>query len=361
MQDKIVPERQGSLLVSAEAMKATDTTVEQLQTQLDELVLVLGPRYELIVPPKINDAMTLWRLIRLSQSFQKLKVCEGFDAHIETYTKRQLSSSYFVTVLATYLCDKVNSIVFEPRVTGRIKKPDLLVSLWEEKVYLECKQIHTTKFDYYREHKHVLSILRGYMDVPHQVDIQYKRTPSDIDLHQLGKVLQQRLHQVKGDGRIISNANFDVHVQRREHYLAKEVSVTMGVISQDLHDNCSYPSHLYGINGHSVSISGPKVDYSEVLKNKIRKSRRQSPDDQPYILMIDGNSMLGGVADNIKTLSSVFQPQMNTRFSAVAIVTYHSHFNSPDLDVKFYLISNPFAKLSMSKEFERLFHASSTE
>ena len=355
MKDKASPEKR-NILVSPEILKSTNISVEELRDNLTELKSILDTSFDLVVPRTINDTLTLWHLIDLSQRFQKLKQWDGFDRHIRTYTRRQLQSSYFVTVIASYLTDKVDSIVLEPTIAGRTKKSDILVNFQGEQIYLECKHIDTSQFDYSGQHEHMFLILRDYIDVPHQIDIRYKNSFTDRELHGLGETLKERANLITGDGKIIDNPNLEVQVQMREAYADKRISVILHAIIQDLHTNCYYPSHTYARDGITLSLSGPEVDYTKVLKNKINKSRSQSPPDQPYILMIGGNRILGGLTENIRALSSAFQPTTNTRFSAAALVTYHSRLGTSDLDLKFNLISNPFAKFPISREFSRLFH-----
>jgi len=357
----MVKEKESKLFISTEILKSAHVSIEQLQQYLIELRSILGKKFDLFVPKNINDVSTLQLVISLSQRLQKLKECEGFEKHVGTYTKKQLHSSYFVTVIASYLFDRVDSIILEPPITGRLKKPDILASLRDEQVYLECKYIDTSKFDYSREHEHMFSILHDYIDVPHQVSIRYKKPLSDTELHQLGETLRQRLEQVTGDGRIIHNANLEVQVMTRQAYGNKRLSMILTMIEQDTYENCSYPGHAYGRHGLTVSLSGPKVEYTKVLREKIRKSRRQSPQNWPYVLMINGNLMLGDLTENIRALSTAFQPKTNTRFSAAVLVTYHLRLDSLNLDFKFYLVSNPFAKFPVSKEFERLFHTTPKE
>lgn len=349
-------------MVSTEIMKSLNLGIEQLQRCLAHLGDVFGARLQYIVPDRISDLPALQWIVRLSESVKKLEGFEGFEKHINTYTRRQVRSSYFVTVVASYLSDKgVDGIVFDPPVAVTGRKPDILVTFRGEQVYIECKMIDTAQFDYSEEHNRMLSILHSYIDVPHQVDIRYRKSLSDIELHQLGNVLQQRLHQVKGNGKIIDNENLEVQVQTRGGYLLRSPRIVLWGIMEDLNEKCRYPQHCYGIDGHSISVAGPKVDYSDILRSKIKKSRRQSPDNKPYILMIDGNSMLGSLTENIRVLSSAFQPKTNTRFSAAALVTYYPRLGSSEINFKFYFVPNPFAKFPVSKEFERLFSASSED
>ena len=349
-------------MVSTEIMKSLNLSIEQLQSCLAYLGDIFGARLQYVVPDRINDLPTLQWIIRLSESIKKLEGFEGFEKHINTYTKKQVQSSYFVTVIASYLADEgVDRIVFDPPVIATGKRPDILVTFQEEQVYLECKMIDTAQFNYSEEHSRMLSILHNYIDVPHQVDIRYRKSLSDTELRQLGKVLQQRLHQVKGDGKIIDNENLEVQVQLREGYFPTSVNLVLLSIMEDLNDKCHYPQNCYSINGHSISIAGPKVDYSNILRSKIKRSRGQSPNNKPYILMINCNSMLGSLTENIRALSTTFQPKTNTRFSGATIVTYYPRLGSLELDFKFYLVPNPFTKFPASKEFTRLFTLPSKE
>ena len=74
--------------------------------------------------------------------------------------------------------------------------------------------------------------------------------------------------------------------------------------------------------------------------------------------MIDGNIILGSQDANNRALASAFQPQVNTRFSAAILVDYHPTFENLELVYEFKVVPNPFAKFSMSKEFEKLFSKS---
>jgi len=108
-----------------------------------------------------------------------------------------------------------------------------------------------------------------------------------------------------------------------------------------------------------LSLSGPKVDYTSVLRGKLAKGRRQSSSIHPYILVINCNDMLGGWSDNIRALSSAFQPKRNTRFSAVLLVKYHQLLGSADVKFDFELIGNPLAKIPVGEEFRGLFRPAS--
>jgi hypothetical protein len=75
-----------------------------------------------------------------------------------------------------------------------------------------------------------------------------------------------------------------------------------------------------------------------------------------FILAIDANPMLGDLTENLRFLSTRFQPDRNTRFSGILLVRYASRLEKNYLVFSF--ISNPFAKYPVSKDFELLFNNS---
>ena len=117
--------------------------------------------------------------------------------------------------------------------------------------------------------------------------------------------------------------------------------------------------HVYMADGKALSLSGPKVDYTGVLRGKLAKGRKQSPSTHPYILVINCNDMLGGWSDNIRAVSTAFQPKRNTRFSAALLVRYHQPVGSRELKFAFELIGNPFTKIPVGAGFQGLFKVTS--
>ena len=142
MKRDMFPNKSSSLLVSIEILKSANISIEELQNHIIELKAILGSKLDLFVPTRITDITTIWMIIDLSHSFKKLKHCDGFDRHISTYTKNHVQSSYFVTLIASYLVDKVNSIALEPPAIGTNRSPDILVDFRGEQVFLEGLKIN---------------------------------------------------------------------------------------------------------------------------------------------------------------------------------------------------------------------------
>jgi len=348
------------IAVSADVLRSTNMTLEQLQQHLIELKRMFGSRFPLIVPQKIDGVPALYWIVNLSQRLQKLKGCDGFDRHARTYSKEQRQSSYFVTLVASILVDKVDEIFLEPSLIGKTTKPDILVHLGGEQVYLECKHTVSLKCDYAEEHERMFLILSKYINVPHQVSIQYRKSLSDSELHQLGAFLKERLSLVTGDGRIISNSDLEVQVSKRDAFGDKRFRLIMTMIAEDIDEKCKYPGHVYVAGGITMAFSGPKLGYQRILRDKMRESKLQSPHNCAFVLVIDNAMILGSMSDNVRALSTAFQPQLNTRFSAAVLVDCRPKLDSPNVNVDFYFISNPFAKFPVSNKFGYLFPSSST-
>lgn len=347
------------LIVPSDILQVTGFTMEQLSYHLNKLRSFLGPCFEKIIPSQINDSSTIEWAVDLSQRLEKLSHCKGFSTHVSCYSsKNAAASAYDVAVIATYLHDMVDSIELEPIIEGEKHRPDILINYKGERVYLECKSIDTQKFSYFEEHRRMFSILRSYMVTPHQIDIQYKSPLSDAELHDLGKVIQERLGLITTSGNIIHNSNIRVSVQMREPNSRETkgpLGMMLGGISEDLRDQCFYPLHVYMEGSVTLSLSGPKVDYSKILRGKLGKSRRQSPYLQPYVVVINCNNMVGSWTDNIRAISSAFQPSRNTRISAVLLVRYNKEPRKKELTFKFEMIPNPFTKAVLSERFKGLF------
>ncbi len=71
--------------------------------------------------------------------------------------------------------------------------------------------------------------------------------------------------------------------------------------------------------------------------------------------MLDGSQMLGDLKANVRALSSVFQPDLNTKFSAAILVEKGLNLRTLALDICFHLVSNPYAKVPMGENFQHLF------
>ena len=339
-------------------MQSVGITYDQLKEILIDLYALLGEKAVELIPEHVNDFGTLSFIVNLCENLKKLKNCKGFNAHISRYNKRQLKSSYFVTELASYIFDKVDNLSLEP-MTSNSKMGDILVNFGAQTIFIECKCIESKNYEYHEQHWQMFSILKPFfINIPHEISITYRQPLSDDNIRGLGKAIKERSNFINSNGKIIDNSEVSVYITKRQTSNNKNVRIEISMIQEDLIERCRYPGHLFGMDGIALSINGPKVNYENVFKEKIRKGRKQSPEKAPYVLIIDGNSMLGVLADNLRALSSAFQPTVNTRFSSAVIVEHNTSLRTVETNFKFHVVNNPFAKFPINEDFFRLFKES---
>jgi hypothetical protein len=348
--DVIVKQIQFS--ISNEVLSAARLDINEIQEYLSELASIFKDDYISVFPTEIKDNPTLSSLIILSKNLGKLKKCEGFDKHITNF-KTDRFHSIFMTILSGFLVSKVNKLILESPIKNKTKQSDIFINFNNEQIFIECKSINTKQFEYLDEHNKIFEILKEYIDFPHQIDLTYRNPLSQEEINKIGETLQEKLPRVTNDGKIINNEDLEVGVQIREKYGNKNLKLLLTIHSGHIHENCIYPGHVYAEDGKSISIVGPKVDYSKILIKKIKDSKNQHDPEKPYILAIDANNLLGDYSENLRKLATSFQPNINTRFSGILLVRYLNYIHKFDLEFDF--ITNPYSKHPTSGKFKALF------
>lgn len=353
MKEKLV-----NLIINKSIMESNNIDSNLLQSCITNLSSVLNKNFLNVVPLEINSLPIMVYLMDLSEIFNKLKQCEGFQEHINNYTKNQVGSNYFVSLLASYLVQKVDKLILEPKINNK-KTSDILIKFKEEKVYIECKIIDTKQFNFFKEHEHMSKILGSYIDSPNQVTITYKKSLSKEEIKKLGETLKERVPKVKGEGNIIYNEDIEVHAIKKDEYSDKRFIINLRGFMYSLHENCLYPNNIFMMGGRTISIVGPKVDFSKFLKRKISKGKQQYDSEKPFILAIDANNILGRLNENLKAISNLFQPEINTRFSGVLLVKSDVDLDLKKISISYEFIPNPYTKYPISQLVRTLFKESS--
>jgi hypothetical protein len=327
-------------------------SINEVNEHLFELVSIFKDDYITSFPTEIKDNPTLNALIFLSKNLEKLKKCEGFDKHLTNF-KEDRSHSIFMTILSGFLVSNVDKLILESPIKNKTNQSDIYINLNDEQVYIECKSINTKQFEYLDEHYKIFKILKEYIDFPHQIDLTYRNSFSDDEIKKIGETLREKLPKVTNDGKIIDNENLEIGIQIREKYGNKNLQLFMAIHSRHINENCVYPGNVFLEDGKSMSIAGPKVDYSKILIKKIKDSKNQYDPEKPYILAIEANNILGDLSKNLRKLATSFQPNMNTRFSGFLLVKCLNYIDNFDLEFNF--ITNPYSKHPTSGKFKALF------
>jgi hypothetical protein len=103
--------------------------------------------------------------------------------------------------------------------------------------------------------------------------------------------------------------------------------------------------------GKTIGLFGPEINFSKIIKNIIKRASHQFIKDSPFIVIVNNGRMLGNNKDNIQAIESLFQPSINTRYSAVVLLSTHDLRERND----FTKIINPYAITPIPKDISALF------
>lgn len=130
------------------------------------------------------------------------------------------------------------------------------------------------------------------------------------------------------------------------------LGIRLGGYSNDTINKAQTPTDIFMQDGLSITITGPRIDASSLIKNKLRKARQQGDTELPFVVIIDSMYLMGSLSDNINVIRNVFQPDLNTRVSSVSLCRHDlPRFQLQD----FNYVSNPYAKNPVVENIARLF------
>lgn len=312
----------------------------------------LKDRFLEVVPVKIDSVQALDRILNLYEILSDIHEINGYKRHAIQYTESQFLSTLFVAKIARFLKPIVDNIELEPVTKKQEGNPDIKIEKNGVIAYIECKNIETSQFNDLSQHRTIFEILDGYIDVPHQISFSYKKMPTDTELHKLGCNIKALLTKITTTGNIIHNDNYEVNVQIREDYGDPRVVGLMDMIIEDTNSGDRKPAHVFLENGKTISINGPEIDYKKVIQSKIKEAKNQNISDCIFITVINTDLMLGNTKRNIRNVESLFQPDLNTRYSSVVLASSSAVVG----DGNWSIVSNPFAKFPLTSEMELLFN-----
>ncbi|MCH8911756.1 MAG: hypothetical protein IH867_13610 [Chloroflexi bacterium] len=326
-------------------------TLEELQQKTQFILTTLGAKSKLLVPLEINGTYALDSITGLHEILEVISEQDGFDRHLTTLTSGQERSWMFASRVAKYLSEKSEKLELEPVTASGEGNPDQLVMTSTNQVFVECKTIATAQFDNFEDHKRISDLIHAEVPTPHQLTVGYSVTPTDDEIRSLCSSINGMLGSLSTDGNIVNNEPFVVNVVLREGYRATGISVRFDMIIEDIRTGDRSPGHGFGKNGRTVVVHGPDVDYKAVLIDRVRDARDQYVPGQMFIPVICADPVLGDPTVNIRAIESIFQPDRNTRYSAVALISTHEIAENKSAS----LIRNPYAQIPTTNEIENLF------
>ena len=318
---------------------------------MDYLSKKLKKRFKELVPLSYMDTQSLDRLLTLYEALSKLEKVKGFDRHVAEYNEKRFLATLFVSRVAIYLLSKVDDLELEPITPLDEGNPDIRLTIGEKDIFIECKNIESSQFSDISEHRKVFEILETYIDFPHQIMLSYKTTPTENELHSLGKSINKLAKKVKISGNIINNKNYKVNIHLREAYGDPNITAVADMIIENIGSKDRAPGHAFMEKGKTFIVDGPEIDYKSILKTKIKRAKNQYVKNYIFLTAINTDSMLGIMEDNIQSIESLFQPDKNTRYSGVLLANHQCLTNNS----KWTKIINPYADTPITEDVISIF------
>ena len=311
--------------------------------QFDFLTKTFQEDYSRHFPTTIIYEGQLLYLIHLSKALQNLKECKGFDEHIREY-KNDVESTYFVTLLADYLKSKNIELILEPELKGLEKKADILISINNQRVLIECKNPKKDVLSLVtEEHEQMYSILSQYISRPCDVSISYETSFTDERLHALGNFLKTKLLDVTGEGIILNTAEVKVEVTNVRDEFQNIEDVKLCRLWENYHSNELNPGTIINRNGIGLFFVKRGVSFESNIKNQFSRAKRKGPIDLPFVLAIHAENISGSLERNIEFISSQFNPNKYRSFSGVLLVRYSYNIKTL-IEISFKYVNNPYSR-----------------
>lgn len=322
--------------------------MDELERHLQHLALLFKEHTHEVVPTEIAQPPQAHRAIRISKKLSAVEHCHGFSEHLKSFREGS-GATFFVTCLAELFVSRGALVEFEPPTSGG-HKADLAVALGDDKMIVECKApIETAQFDTLEEHKKMFEILSSYLDYHYHVEIHYRQSFTEENLHRLGETIQKRLPHITEDGVIFALPDVEVSVDRSVDPPPKGIRIEVGMVGPDSSDNAVLPGHAIIANGRNMAFHGPLVDFSRILQERLRKARRQAPKDMPYVVAIASSKLLGSPRVNTAAIRREFQPQKNRGIAGVLLSDFLVYLDGQE-KAKLEYVANTFATHPIPKK-----------
>lgn len=329
-------------------------TEQVIRERIQHLVGLFKQDYERLFPTQIDEATFLY-LAHLSFALASLEGCDGFDAHLAEF-KNDVDSTYLVTTLASHLRPRVRELRLEPETPSMSKRADVKIILQDgRELFFECKNPKKEILSQLRdEQEPMYEALKECISRPCDVSITYEESLTETELARLGRFLKERLPLVTGEGTILDRDGLMVEVTNVRDSFQDIGEIQAQMILDNYHANERNPVNIINRNGVAIMFVKRGVSVIKNVEQQFKASRNKVPRDAPLILVIQSDYLTGPLDENIRAISSLFQPGKHTSFNGVLLVRWS--YNLRDLiDHEFHYVNNPYARKPIA-DLAALFH-----
>lgn len=331
-----------SITIPADLGRTYDAALLERSARL--LSQCFGDDLTKVLPQQVTTAADLEWIVDTAARFESLRGCQGFSKHVALYADGK-DSATFVAQLAASLVTAVDVLELEPDIPGRSARGDLRIDYQGQELFLECKNPGSQHDqDLLDDHLRIARQLLHVVPSGSQVDVWYTEQLSDEAWDDLGKSIASRVAAAAAPGALIDNSTVRVQLTRLESGTlvpppAPGLEMTVGGLAENLLDHEVVLFHALCTNQRTIGLYGPSVNhYEKTLERCMQASRSQAPVGRPYVLVVSSGFMTGKLAENVRKLNTRFQPDQNTRFSAVMLL------NTIGPTSSVHIATNPFAE-----------------
>jgi hypothetical protein len=316
----------------------------EVRQRIQHLVGLFKQDYEKLFPVEIGEHDFLF-LAHLSFALESLKTCRGFDSHLAEF-RNDVDSTYLVTVLAAYLLPRVRDLELEPEPAPSGKRADIRVELDNglHEVFFECKNPRREVLGLLREEAEPMyEALRRHVTRPCDVTLAYWEPLSEDDLTRLGRFLEEKLPMVTGEGTILDREGIQVDVTRVREAWEDVGEVLVQMVLPNRRGDARNPITIINHDGIAMSFVKRGAPFAEIVEQQLRASRGKATRDAHLVLAVQSDLLTGPVDDNVRAVSSMFQPQKYTSFNGAVLMQWSYNFGGL-IEHEFDYVNNPYAR-----------------
>lgn len=326
-----------------------------VRERIQYLVGLFKQDYEKLLTTQISDETTLLHLMHLSFSLDSLEECAGFHSHLMEF-RNDIDSTYLVTTLASYLRPRTRELVLEPITESTGKRADIRIDLEGQHIFFECKNPKKEVLSRLRaEQEPMYEALKYSISRPCNVFITYETALKEAELVRLGGFLKERLPLVTGEGTILDHNGVRVDVTNVREAFQNIGNVQVQMILENYHSNERNPVNIINRDGIAIGFAKRRVSVINNIEQQFKASQKKVSREAPLILAIQSDYLTGSLDENVRAISSLFQPSKHTSFNGVLLVRWSYNFQNL-IDPQFHYVNNPYARNPIA-DLARLFRS----
>ena len=327
-------------------------TEADIEPIISEVASILGIKFTKIFGTQLNGN-SIDVLCRLHPLLKTISECEGLDRLVKLIDKNNFEDHLFTIRVTSWLVTAGFTVEFEPLSHGS-KTPDLLVTLEEDCFAIECKSFDLDNFFDKEIKQDIANQIYSLVSTCDQLDlfiaeeVECEEIISILsnekiirDIHKAGALNEFSDIQLSADLRLVVTQKPPISGNE-----STNVTADLGMIMEDNTTGIRLPGFAFLKGGRSVGIFGPIPSLRKRLNDKRRQSNKQAISSYPYIVMLDGDKLVGNPEEHQSYFDQSWLTEENNVCSAIGIIRFSTIEGIPKIE----LFENCRSQCPLTKE-----------